>query len=57
MVIFVDPNIEPKELKPRHETKDTESLISSKEFNFDMLVANKLIWPELAKMYMLAISF
>ncbi|KAM3240815.1 hypothetical protein ACQJBY_054070 [Aegilops geniculata] len=57
VAIFVDPNIDPKESKPRRgRKKDTESLISTKEFNFDMLTANKLTWPELARRYMLAIS-
>ncbi|KAM3318543.1 hypothetical protein ACQJBY_035979 [Aegilops geniculata] len=50
-------NIDPKESKPRRgRKKDTESLISTKEFNFDMLTANKLTWPELARRYILAIS-
>ncbi|XP_037450311.1 methyl-CpG-binding domain-containing protein 9-like [Triticum dicoccoides] len=50
-------NIDPKESKARRgRKKDTESLISTKKFNFDMLTANKLTWPELAKRYMLAIS-
>ncbi|KAF7078718.1 hypothetical protein CFC21_083104 [Triticum aestivum] len=57
VAVFVDPNIDPKESKPRRgRKKDTESLISTKEFNFDMLTANKLTWPELARRYMLAIS-
>ncbi|VAH70257.1 unnamed protein product [Triticum turgidum subsp. durum] len=50
-------NIDPKDSKPRRgRKKDTESLVSAKEFNFDMLTANKLTWPELARRYMLAIS-
>ncbi|XBH75121.1 hypothetical protein VPH35_101936 [Triticum aestivum] len=50
-------SIDPKESKPRRgRKKDTESLISTKDFNFDMLTANKLTWPELARRYMLAIS-
>ncbi|KAM3318533.1 hypothetical protein ACQJBY_035975 [Aegilops geniculata] len=50
-------NIDPKESKPRRgRKKDTESLILTKEFNFDMLTANKLTWPELARRYILAIS-
>uniref|UniRef100_A0A453MLS9 Uncharacterized protein n=1 Tax=Aegilops tauschii subsp. strangulata TaxID=200361 RepID=A0A453MLS9_AEGTS len=49
-------SIDPKESKPRRGRKDTESLISTKDFNFDMLTANKLTWPELARRYMLAIS-
>ncbi|VAH71688.1 unnamed protein product [Triticum turgidum subsp. durum] len=49
--------INPKDSKPRRgRKKDTESLISTKELNFDMLTANKLTWPELARRYMLAIS-
>ncbi|KAM3280610.1 hypothetical protein ACQJBY_047430 [Aegilops geniculata] len=48
-------NIDPKESKPRRgRKKDTESLISTKEFSFDMLTANKLTWPELARRYILA---
>ncbi|KAM0868772.1 hypothetical protein ACQ4PT_041113 [Festuca glaucescens] len=55
--IFVDPNIDPKESKTRRGRKrDTESLISTKELNFDMLTANTLTWPELARRYILAIS-
>ncbi|CAM0946371.1 unnamed protein product [Alopecurus aequalis] len=55
--IFVDPNIDPKESKPRRGRKrDTESLISTKELNFDMLTANELTWPELARRYILAVS-
>uniref|UniRef100_A0A8R7Q971 Methyl-CpG-binding domain-containing protein 9 n=2 Tax=Triticum urartu TaxID=4572 RepID=A0A8R7Q971_TRIUA len=50
-------NIDPKDSKPRRgRKKDTENLISTKDFNFDMLTANKLTWPELARRYMLAIS-
>ncbi|VAI40510.1 unnamed protein product [Triticum turgidum subsp. durum] len=50
-------NIDPKESKPRRgRKKDTESLVSTKEFNFDMLTANKLTWPELTRRYMSAIS-
>ncbi|KAF7044844.1 hypothetical protein CFC21_054019 [Triticum aestivum] len=50
-------SIDPKESKPRRgRKKDTESHVSTKEFNFDMLTANKLTWPELARRYMLAIS-
>ncbi|XP_044968121.1 LOW QUALITY PROTEIN: methyl-CpG-binding domain-containing protein 9-like [Hordeum vulgare subsp. vulgare] len=50
-------NIDQKEPKHRRgRKKDTESLISTKEFSFDMLTANKLTWPELARRYMLAIS-
>jgi hypothetical protein len=55
--IFVDPNIDPKESKPRRGRKrDTDSLMSTKELNFDMLTANKLTWPELARRYILAVS-
>uniref|UniRef100_A0A0D3F1W2 Methyl-CpG-binding domain-containing protein 9 n=1 Tax=Oryza barthii TaxID=65489 RepID=A0A0D3F1W2_9ORYZ len=50
VAIFVDPNIDPKESKTRRgRKKDTENLISAKEFKFDMLTANKLTWPELAR--------
>lgn len=57
VAIFVDPNIDPKESKPRRGRKrDTESLNSAKELNFDMLTANKLTWPELARRYLLAVS-
>lgn len=57
VAIFVDPNIDPKESKPRRGRKrDTESLISTKELKFDMLTANKLTWPELARRYILAVS-
>ncbi|KAG8058343.1 hypothetical protein GUJ93_ZPchr0002g26350 [Zizania palustris] len=51
------PNIDPKESKTRRGRKrDTENLISAKEFKFDMLTANKLTWPELARRYILAVS-
>ncbi|KAL5207727.1 hypothetical protein ABZP36_032162 [Zizania latifolia] len=57
VAIFLDPNIDPKESKTRRGRKrDTENLISAKEFKFDMLTANKLTWPELARRYILAVS-
>ncbi|KAL6888819.1 hypothetical protein ACP4OV_009845 [Aristida adscensionis] len=57
VAIFVDPSVDLKESKSRRGRKrDADSLISTKELKIDMLTANKLTWPELARRYILAVS-
>ncbi|OEL31191.1 Methyl-CpG-binding domain-containing protein 9 [Dichanthelium oligosanthes] len=55
VAIFVDPRIDSKESKSKRGRKrDTDTL--TRELKIDMLTANKLTWPELARRYILAVS-
>ncbi|AQK60163.1 PHD-finger family protein isoform 2 [Zea mays] len=55
VAIFVDPSIDLKESKSRRGRKrDTDTL--TRELKIDMLTANNLTWPELARRYILAVS-
>ena len=55
VAIFVDPKIDLKESKSRRGRKrDTDTL--TRELKIDMLTANNLTWPELARRYILAVS-
>ncbi|KAL6629999.1 hypothetical protein ACP70R_029764 [Stipagrostis hirtigluma subsp. patula] len=57
VAIFVDPSVDLKESKSRRGRKrDADNLTSTKELKIDMLTANKLTWPELARRYILAVS-
>ncbi|WVZ77525.1 hypothetical protein U9M48_025383 [Paspalum notatum var. saurae] len=53
--IFVDPRIDLKESKSKRGRKrDADTL--TRELKIDMLTANELTWPELARRYILAVS-
>ncbi|CAN6230676.1 unnamed protein product [Urochloa humidicola] len=55
VAIFVDPRIDSKESKSKRGRKrDTDTL--TRELKIDMLTANKLTWPELARRYILVVS-
>ncbi|KXG29684.1 methyl-CpG-binding domain-containing protein 9 isoform X2 [Sorghum bicolor] len=55
VAIFVDPKFDLKESKSRRGRKrDTDTL--ARELKIDMLTANNLTWPELARRYILAVS-
>ena len=55
VAIFVDPRIDSKESKSKRGRKrDTDTL--TRELKIDMLTANKLTWPELARRYIVAVS-
>ncbi|XP_020109971.1 methyl-CpG-binding domain-containing protein 9 isoform X3 [Ananas comosus] len=57
VAIFVDPNIEVRESKPRRgRKKDIDSSLSTKDTKIDILTLNELTWPELARRYVLAVS-
>ncbi|KAK3152374.1 hypothetical protein QOZ80_2BG0158090 [Eleusine coracana subsp. coracana] len=55
VAIFVDPKIDFKESKSKRGRKrDSDNI--TKELKVDMLTANKLTWPELARRYIIAVS-
>jgi methyl-CpG-binding domain-containing protein 9 len=55
VAIFVDPKFDLKESKSKRGRKrDADNI--TKELKVDMLIANKLTWPELARRYIIAVS-
>lgn len=54
--VFLDPNFDARDLKPkRGRKKDVESSSPIKEMKNELLTANELTWPELARRYVLAV--
>lgn len=55
VAIFLNPRIDSKESKSKWGRKrDSDTL--TRKLNIDMLTANKLPWPELARRYILVVS-
>ncbi|XP_038983854.1 methyl-CpG-binding domain-containing protein 9-like isoform X1 [Phoenix dactylifera] len=57
VAVFVDPNFDARESKPRRgRKKDVDNCPPAKETKIDMLTINELTWPEIARRYILAVS-
>lgn len=56
LAIFVDPNYEARESKSRRgRKKEVDSTLTVKEAKTEILPANELTWPDLARRYILAV--
>ncbi|KAG6526490.1 hypothetical protein ZIOFF_016475 [Zingiber officinale] len=56
VAFYVDPNSDARESRSRRgRKKDLESMVTAKDSKTDVLLANQLTWPDLARRYILAV--
>ncbi|PKA59305.1 Methyl-CpG-binding domain-containing protein 9 [Apostasia shenzhenica] len=56
VAVYVDPNFDARELRPRRGRKKDAENNHAKETKYETLTLNEFTWPELARRYLLAVS-